>query len=55
MNIISETIQYVQIGETWGIDKGMLIPAILLTLIIITTVCFGIWSLIRCYQIEQNI
>ena len=55
MDIISETIQYIKIGETWGIDKGMLIPAILLTAIIITTVCFGIWSLIRFYQIEQNL
>lgn len=55
MDIISETIQYVKIGETWGIDKGMLIPTILLTLVIITTVCFGVWGLIHCYQIEQNI
>ena len=55
MDIINETIQYIKIGETWGIDKGMLIPAILLTLIIITTVCFGIWSLIHFYQIEQNL
>ena len=55
MNIINETIQYVKIGETWGTDNGMLIPAILLTIVIITTVCFGIWSLIRCYQIEQSI
>lgn len=55
MDIISETIQCVKIGETWGIDKGMLIPTILLTLVIITTVCLGVWGLIRCYQIEQNI
>lgn len=55
MDIINETIQYIKIGETWGIDKGMLIPAILLTAVIITTVCFGIWSLILFYQIEQNI
>lgn len=55
MDIINETIQYVKIGETWGTDNGMLIPAILLTIVIITTVCFGIWSLIRCYQIEQSI
>ena len=51
MDIINETIQYIKIGETWGIDKGMLIPAILLTAVII----FGIWSLILFYQIEQNI
>lgn len=55
MDIINETIQYIKIGETWGIDKGMLIPAILLTAVIITTVGFGIWSLIYFYQIEQNI
>lgn len=55
MDIINETIQYIKIGETWGIDKGMLIPAILLTAVIITAVCFGIWSLILFYQIEQNI
>lgn len=55
MDIINETIQYIKIGETWGIDKGMLIPAILLTAVIIATVGFGIWSLIHFYQIEQNI
>ena len=55
MDIIDETIQYVKIGETWGTDKGMLIPTILLTIVIITTVCLGVWDLICHYQIEQNI
>lgn len=55
MDIISETIQYVQIGETWGVGKGMLIPTILFTIAIISAVCFGVWGLIRCYQIEHNI
>lgn len=55
MDIISEIIQYIKIGETWGIGKGMLIPTIFFTIAIVITVCFGVWGLIRCYQIESNI
>lgn len=42
MNIISETIRYIEIGETWGTSKGMLIPIILFTIISIGAVCFGV-------------
>ena len=55
MDIISETIQYVKIGETWGIGKGMLIPTILFTIVVIIAICFGVWGLIRCYQVELSI
>ena len=54
MDIINETIQYVPIGETWGVGKGMLIPTIILTLGLIVVIGFGIWATIICYRVEKN-
>ena len=50
MNIISETTQYVRIGETWGTDKGMLIPIVLATIALIVAVYFGFQDLIRYHR-----
>ena len=50
MNIISETTQYVRIGETWGADKWMLIPAIFATIALIIVVYFGFQDLIRYHR-----
>ncbi len=54
MDIISETIQYVEIGETWGTTEGMLGPTIALTIGIIIAICFGTLATISCYQVEKN-
>lgn len=54
MNIINETIQYIPIGEAWGVGKGMLIPTIILTLGFVIVIGFGLWATILCYQIEKN-
>jgi len=54
MNIINETIQYVRIGETWGTDKGMLIPIILATIALIIAVYFGFQDLIRYYHHRRD-